>query len=730
MRNITTLKAHEAVRCPFGTAARRGGGGGDVPNSRLARDRNTAKSLKPSFMSASGRMVRLVRRAGEGNVSKLVVRSAVAMFVAPRHLLFQTSHELKPLPPSRSSECFRHSGTRALARNTTPLSTPRKKQNEPPEPLTPDGCPSHLKNWAPSLEEHLKEQRGAVVTQRLDRSPSTKTNHVRFPAGSLPDFSTCGQCRWLAGFLGDLPAARSLSSIQLIYCERSVMFPLNLTVYRHVRSSVLNQISAIRDSTARYRTAVEPFNILFKVSLSGLKSGRNRGTIGLPDPPPPSDTFSRPFKGSVRGYLNEMLPQYWSGRGAAGDHALHHCPPRSLDLTSCVLYIWWYIKDQMFRPPLPANTDDLKTRITDAIQTVTPDMLTRVWNEFEYCIDRMAEHLRTFKRRERQRPSLHDEFYRYNLLPRRIGSIRILHLCLGKHKGQMRCEGQTTILPPNNKPTSIPSGLVPISPRCEGAMVAGRFARSPPTKANRVQSPAGSPDFRKWESCRTMPLVGGFSRESPVSPASSFRRRSIFTSIGHIGSHDLTVKSRSNLFASLHSTTWAVGVSITGTLFNKHGTYIKASGAAGRALPHRDTTERRWSKHRCSEVDCIFVFCTYVLAEKQSNVGATEIGCAQPAIAFYVIFSLWLRPPWSDGDQPSATLLRIGTGNYAESFHWNSAPKQGRFVKAWEGYQQRSEQALPVHFVQNAKDSQRQPGTSAVSVSVYGSFHSRDERIP
>ncbi|KAJ8893764.1 hypothetical protein PR048_006364 [Dryococelus australis] len=51
-----------------------------------------------------------------------------------------------------------------------------------------------------------------------------------------------------------------------------------------------------------------------------------------------------------------------------------------------------------------------------------------------------------------------------------------------------------------------------------GASVAERLARSPLTKANRVQSPAGSPDFRKWKSCRT--LVGGFSRASPVSPNS------------------------------------------------------------------------------------------------------------------------------------------------------------------------------------------------------------------
>ncbi|KAJ8881046.1 hypothetical protein PR048_017519 [Dryococelus australis] len=71
---------------------------------------------------------------------------------------------------------------------------------------------------------------------------------------------------------------------------------------------------------------------------------------------------------------------------------------------------------------------------------------------------------------------------------------------------------------------------------------------SNPTKANRVQSPAASTDFRKWESCRLMPLVGGFSRGFPVSPTPSFRRRSIFTSITLIGFQDFAVKSHPNLF--------------------------------------------------------------------------------------------------------------------------------------------------------------------------------------
>ncbi|KAJ8869938.1 hypothetical protein PR048_028949 [Dryococelus australis] len=57
-----------------------------------------------------------------------------------------------------------------------------------------------------------------------------------------------------------------------------------------------------------------------------------------------------------------------------------------------------------------------------------------------------------------------------------------------------------------------------------------------------------TPDFRMWESCRIMQLVGGFSRGSPVSPAFSFRHCSILTSIALIGSQDLDVKSRPNLF--------------------------------------------------------------------------------------------------------------------------------------------------------------------------------------
>ncbi|KAJ8873704.1 hypothetical protein PR048_024536 [Dryococelus australis] len=63
----------------------------------------------------------------------------------------------------------------------------------------------------------------------------------------------------------------------------------------------------------------------------------------------------------------------------------------------------------------------------------------------------------------------------------------------------------------------------------EGAAVAERLDCSLPTNTKRVHLRPGSlASFRKWESCLMVPLVGGFSRGSPVPlPALVFRRCSI-----------------------------------------------------------------------------------------------------------------------------------------------------------------------------------------------------------
>ena len=59
----------------------------------------------------------------------------------------------------------------------------------------------------------------------------------------------------------------------------------------------------------------------------------------------------------------------------------------SPDLTPCDYFLWGYVKDKMFMQPQPATIPDLKNRITAAVETITPDLLSRVWQELDYRLD-------------------------------------------------------------------------------------------------------------------------------------------------------------------------------------------------------------------------------------------------------------------------------------------------------------------------------------------------------
>ncbi|KAJ8873688.1 hypothetical protein PR048_024520 [Dryococelus australis] len=104
-----------------------------------------------------------------------------------------------------------------------------------------------------------------------------------------------------------------------------------------------------------------------------------------------------------------------------------------------------------------------------------------------------------------------------------------------------RCVDET--LSPTNLPTYVPNITISI-PRWGS----GGFAVS--LLASHQGEPGSIPGrvTPMWGSCRTMPLVGGFSRGYPVSPALSFRRCSLLTSITLIAYCDLAVKSHPNLF--------------------------------------------------------------------------------------------------------------------------------------------------------------------------------------
>jgi len=53
----------------------------------------------------------------------------------------------------------------------------------------------------------------------------------------------------------------------------------------------------------------------------------------------------------------------------------------------CDFFLWGYVKDQVYVPPLPASIPELKVRIRTAIETITADMLQTVWNELDYRVD-------------------------------------------------------------------------------------------------------------------------------------------------------------------------------------------------------------------------------------------------------------------------------------------------------------------------------------------------------
>lgn len=88
----------------------------------------------------------------------------------------------------------------------------------------------------------------------------------------------------------------------------------------------------------------------------------------------------------VRHFLNQSLPQPWIGRIGNEDLALLFWPPGSPDLTPCDFFLWGFIKEAVYVPPLPATLDDLKNHIRVAVNSVTQDNL-RPWDEFSYRLD-------------------------------------------------------------------------------------------------------------------------------------------------------------------------------------------------------------------------------------------------------------------------------------------------------------------------------------------------------
>ena len=89
----------------------------------------------------------------------------------------------------------------------------------------------------------------------------------------------------------------------------------------------------------------------------------------------------------VRAHLNANLPGRWIGRPSHNDSPLLTWPPLSPDLTSCDFFLWGYIKDRVYMPPMPHDLPQLRQRIVEAIAAIDRLLLQRVWQELYYRID-------------------------------------------------------------------------------------------------------------------------------------------------------------------------------------------------------------------------------------------------------------------------------------------------------------------------------------------------------
>ncbi|GBN38262.1 hypothetical protein AVEN_264727-1 [Araneus ventricosus] len=113
----------------------------------------------------------------------------------------------------------------------------------------------------------------------------------------------------------------------------------------------------------------DQFSFEFALRLEGC--GSLSLELGSLDGAPPH------YGNIVREFLDTTFPQ----RGA-----VMAWPPLSPDITPFDFYLWGYVK-QHVDSERTNDINHLKQRITDVIRSVTPDVLTRVWEELEYPLD-------------------------------------------------------------------------------------------------------------------------------------------------------------------------------------------------------------------------------------------------------------------------------------------------------------------------------------------------------
>ncbi|KAJ8873892.1 hypothetical protein PR048_024728 [Dryococelus australis] len=366
---------------------------------------------------------------------------------------------------------------------------------------------SHV-SIAPSAPTTFRPQTCKIPSTRRQALRRTEFNprpgHRIFASGNR-----AGRCFWSAGFLGDLPFPPLLHSGAASYSLQSPSSALKTSLLRAAKISLLTSVFYI---TLWSRAAGGA-----KLSGSGMTSGAHR--------------CAGPRK-----------------RNVFNSHNAHRAGPRRA--CQCGLQYAHARRSHSGSTLVRRNTSGQERRVTSE-----PQIVPGVRRGFEPRTSRTANRRRTSRLRRGKsatnrakkclqgwpngrflKTSLTSGIVRHNshlqISMRDPGSPRWEASSLATTSPRPR-DGTALPFPETSKTSAAPTTslgsailvrhrwkkqfLCGISGR--GAALDDRLARSSSTKANRVQSPAGSlQDFRKLESCRTMSLVGGFHRGSPVSP--------------------------------------------------------------------------------------------------------------------------------------------------------------------------------------------------------------------
>jgi hypothetical protein len=80
----------------------------------------------------------------------------------------------------------------------------------------------------------------------------------------------------------------------------------------------------------------------------------------------------------VTTFLNRQFPERWIGRGGST-----FWPPRSPDLTPLEFFLWGFVKDEVYFPPIPITMNNLKFQIRTAIAKIDRPLLQSIWHEVE-----------------------------------------------------------------------------------------------------------------------------------------------------------------------------------------------------------------------------------------------------------------------------------------------------------------------------------------------------------